>query len=198
MIRQQQLQLQQLQLQQQQGQPSSAVVDDTNLTPNSERSHHQFPVIPPLPTPGVSRSSTVHSHSHSPFSTRRGSRGSETAPLPHLSSTGDSSVFDLNDLVDRERQPESSAARRGSLDDGAYYQAQVDSLNRDNRMLRARIRVLERQIAELSASSSSYASSGGAAVASTENTTAVTSNAGAGDAAAAPDEPQATEKNVTG
>jgi cell division septum initiation protein DivIVA len=105
----------------------------------------------------------------------------------------------LNDLVERERQQESSAARRGSLDDGAYYQAQVDSLNRDNRMLRARIRVLERQIAELSASSSSSsASAGGAAVASTENTAAVTSNAGVGDAAAARDEPQATEKNVTG
>ncbi|KAF3402263.1 hypothetical protein DPV78_004565 [Talaromyces pinophilus] len=200
MIRQQQLQLQQLQLQQQQGQqPSSAVVDDnnnSNLTPSSERSHNQFPILPPLPTPGISRSSTVHSHSHSPFSTRRGSRGSETAAPPYpqpfsAAATPGDSVFDLNDLVDRDA---TTAARRSSLDDSAYYQAQVDSLNRDNRMLRARIRVLERQIAELSASSSSAGGAPGGAVANTETATATTAATGN---AAAHDEP-ATEKNVTG
>ncbi|KAI7968568.1 hypothetical protein EIK77_006587 [Talaromyces pinophilus] len=179
--------------------PSSAVVDDnnnSNLTPSSERSHNQFPILPPLPTPGISRSSTVHSHSHSPFSTRRGSRGSETAAPPYpqpfsAAATPGDSVFDLNDLVDRDA---TTAARRSSLDDSAYYQAQVDSLNRDNRMLRARIRVLERQIAELSASSSSAGGAGGGAVANTETATATTAATGN---AAAHDEP-ATEKNVTG
>lgn len=96
-------------------------------------------------------------------------------------------MFDLNDLVDRDN---TTAARRSSLDDSAYYQAQVDSLNRDNRMLRARIRVLERQIAELSASSAAAATGGGAAA------NAETAAAATGDAAAH-DEP-ATEKNVTG
>lgn len=96
-------------------------------------------------------------------------------------------MFDLNDLVDRDT---TTAARRSSLDDSAYYQAQVDSLNRDNRMLRARIRVLERQIAELSASSAAAATGGGAAA------NAETAAAATGDAAAH-DEP-ATEKNVTG
>lgn len=206
MIRQQQQQLHQLQLQQQQGgqQPSSAIIDDnhnnnnSNLTPSSERSHHQFPTLPPLPTPGISRSSTVHSHSHSPFSTRRGSRGSETAAPSYLQSlssaaTPGESVFDLNDLVDRDRQHDASVAtaRRGSLDDSAYYQAQVDSLNRDNRMLRARIRVLERQIAELHSSAAAAAASGGGVAADTETAAAAT-----GDGAAH-DEP-AAEKTVTG
>ncbi|RAO66820.1 uncharacterized protein BHQ10_002832 [Talaromyces amestolkiae] len=207
MIRQQQLQLHQLQLQQQQGgqQPSSAIIDDnhnnnnnSNLTPSSERSHHQFPTLPPLPTPGISRSSTVHSHSHSPFSTRRGSRGSETAAPAYLQSfsaaaTPGESVFDLNDLVDRDRQHDTSVApaRRSSLDDSAYYQAQVDSLNRDNRMLRARIRVLERQIAELH-SSAAAAGGGGGAAADTETATAAVTGDGATH-----DEP-AAEKNVSG
>lgn len=100
-------------------------------------------------------------------------------------------MFDLNDLVDRDA---TTAARRGSLDDSAYYQAQVDSLNRDNRMLRARIRVLERQIAELSASSASAGGAGGGTAANTETATATA--AATGDAAAN-DEPP-TEKNVTG
>ncbi|EED15447.1 conserved hypothetical protein [Talaromyces stipitatus ATCC 10500] len=213
MIRQQQLQLQQLQLQQQQGSSSTsgtAVVDDNNnLTPNSERSH-QFPTIPPLPTPGVSRSSTVHSHSHSPFSTRRGSRGSETAatayqpfyPLPNAPPSD--SVFDLSDVLDRQQHDSSIAARRGSLDDNAYYQAEIASLNRDNRMLRARIRVLERQIAELSSSASS---TGAAAAGNTDSSdgpsvTTTTATATQVDAdtgsAATQEEPRATEKDATG
>lgn len=140
----------------------------------------------------------MHSHSHSPFSTRRGSRGSETAapPYPHPSSaaTPGDSVFDLNDLVDRdarERQHDTSVgARRSSLDDSAYYQAQVDSLNRDNRMLRARIRVLERQIAELTS-----ASSAGAAAATNIETAAAAAhdnNPGAAHGEIA------TDKNGTG
>lgn len=103
-------------------------------------------------------------------------------------------MFDLNDLVDRDAT--TAPARRGSLDDSAYYQAQVDSLNRDNRMLRARIRVLERQIAELSASASSSAGGAGGAANTETVAAAATGDVGASDTAAH-DEP-ATEKNVTG
>lgn len=93
----------------------------------------------------------------------------------------------------RERQHDTSlAARRGSLDDSAYYQAQVDSLNRDNRMLRARIRVLERQITELSASSSAAAAASEGVAANAETAGAATT----GDNASASAEP-AAEKNVT-
>lgn len=101
----------------------------------------------------------------------------------------------MNDLVDRDRQHDASVAtaRRGSLDDSAYYQAQVDSLNRDNRMLRARIRVLERQIAELHSSAAAAAGGGGAAA---DTETAAAAAAATGDGAAH-DEP-AAEKTVTG
>jgi hypothetical protein len=46
-----------------------------------------------------------------------------------------------------------SAARRNSLrDETAYYQAETANLTRENQMLRMRIRELERQINDLSAS----------------------------------------------
>lgn len=90
------------------------------------------------------------------------------------------------------------AARRGSLDDSAYYQAQVDSLNRDNRMLRARIRVLERQITELSTSSSAAAAVAATSVEPTTTAAVATGNSAGASGAAARDEPQATEKNIPG
>lgn len=103
----------------------------------------------------------------------------------------------MNDLVDRDARD--SAGRRSSLDDNAYYQAQVESLNRDNRMLKARIRVLERQIAELSASSAAAT----AAHTATTTTTVDSNEMGAGgtdagDGGSAGNEPEAADKNATG
>ncbi|GFF81865.1 hypothetical protein IFM53868_03281 [Aspergillus udagawae] len=150
MIRNQQAQLQHLQQQQQQ---SGAAVEDS--TPPSERSVG-VPIIPPLPAAGSGRTSTQFPSS---LSSHRASRPpSETAsprlrPLPSASLHGTS--------ADSSRGPEGldlvagtseTSSRRGSRDEVAFYQAEASMLNRENQMLRQRIRELERHISELTTS----------------------------------------------
>jgi hypothetical protein len=129
MIRQQQAQLQQLQHLQQQNQQSgggTAVIDDS--TPTSERSV-SFPALPPLPTPSH-RSSINLPHGHG---VRRGSN--QTSPA-----LGSQAEFaDLGALGG-----EAALGRRGSRDETAFYQAETAALNRENQMLRMRIRELGR------------------------------------------------------
>ncbi|RAH66602.1 uncharacterized protein BO66DRAFT_404598 [Aspergillus aculeatinus CBS 121060] len=137
MIRSQQTQLHQLQQQHQQlSHPSSgtAVVDDAAVP---------FPPVPPHPASG-SRASTQLASS---LSSRRPSRPSSQAGSPSLRPRADSS-----------RGPEGlewvggigeSPVRRGSRDESAFYQAEAAMLTRENRMLRQRIRELERQVSEL-------------------------------------------------
>jgi hypothetical protein len=127
MIRSQQAQLQHLQQNQQQNpQSGTAVVDDT--TPSSERSTLFFPsTAPPAPSgnrlsisslsnrpPSLSTSPNIR-----PQDASRGSEGTEAFPTL------------------RE-----STSRRGSRDEGAFYQAEAAMLGRENQMLRQRIREL--------------------------------------------------------
>ncbi|OKL62552.1 hypothetical protein UA08_02949 [Talaromyces atroroseus] len=184
MIRQQQVQLQQLQ-QQQQNQPSNsgtAIVDD--ITPSSERSQ-SFPTVPPLPTPGSRSMQQVQSS----FSTRRGSRASETmsprlSAVPHSAQSSPaidpvhSSVGSEWSILGggNEAAIPSSSARRSSRDESVFYQAEAAMLTRENQMLQMRIRELERQLNELSsaANNNDHGSGGGA---STGETVAAVSEA---------------------
>lgn len=130
MIRSQQTQLQQLQQQQQPAQQASstgtAVVDETNSTPQPELGATPFPLIPPLPAPR-SRTSTLSSH--------RPSRRSSQADNHHaLASTHPEGG---NGGAAAELGP-----RRSSRDETAFYQAEAAMLNRENQMLRQRIRDL--------------------------------------------------------
>jgi hypothetical protein len=130
MIRQQQAQLQQLQHLQQQNQQtggSGTAIDDS--TPTSERSL-SFPALPPLPTPSH-RSSINLPHGHA---VRRGSN--QTSPA-----LGSQAEFaDLSALGGES----AALGRRGSRDETAFYQAETAALNRENQMLRLRIRELGR------------------------------------------------------
>ncbi|OAP55033.1 hypothetical protein AYL99_10733 [Fonsecaea erecta] len=120
---------------------STAVVDDE--TPASERSitfpsvHPAVPTVPPL--------------------TRRISRGPSSAsrspalrPLP-------GQELNIGNTASGEWPPSPlespSTARRNSFrDETAFYQAETANLTRENQMLRMRIRELEKQISELTAS----------------------------------------------
>ncbi|KAI0882784.1 uncharacterized protein GGS22DRAFT_190763 [Annulohypoxylon maeteangense] len=143
MIRQQQLQLQQLQ--QAQGQnPTSVAAEDA--TPTSERSSSMTlpnPVTqPPIPAPSTSvPRSPVFSHPRSSFDIardalhRRSRTPSRGAPSPRMRSTS---------ISGESGEPHLSGVR----DESAYYQAETQSLVRENQMLRHRIRELERQLSE--------------------------------------------------
>ncbi|KAJ5604410.1 hypothetical protein N7510_009564 [Penicillium lagena] len=144
MIRSQQAQLQQLQNQQQQtpqsAQSGTAVVDDT---PPSERSAF----FPPIPPPaGIS-----HRPSISSVTNRRSSRTSSQATSPNLRPLDSSRGSEAGETLPAARE---SVSRRGSRDEGAYYQAEAAMLGRENQMLRQRIRELERQINDLTTASS--------------------------------------------
>ncbi|KAI1499321.1 hypothetical protein F5X99DRAFT_411218 [Biscogniauxia marginata] len=146
MIRQQQLQLQQLQAAQ--GQPQSSVAAE-DPTPTSERSSLVTPstvgVPPSLPTPSTStpRSPGISSHPRSSFDFardalhRRSRTPSRGASSPRMRSTS----------ISGEGEPHLSGVR----DESAYYQAETQSLVRENQMLRHRIRELERQLSEVHA-----------------------------------------------
>ncbi|OTA57735.1 hypothetical protein K449DRAFT_437198 [Hypoxylon sp. EC38] len=143
MIRQQQLQLQQLQGAQGQSQTNVAAED---ATPTSERSSSV--ILPntgaqpafPAPSTSVPRS-PVLSHPRSSFDMardalhRRSRTPSRGAPSPRLRSTSISA---------ESVEPLLSGVR----DESAYYQAETQSLVRENQMLRHRIRELERQLSE--------------------------------------------------
>ncbi|KAH9887756.1 hypothetical protein F4778DRAFT_755955 [Xylariomycetidae sp. FL2044] len=142
MIRQQQLQLQQLQAAQGQSQTSVAAED---ATPTSERSSSMnlpstatsVPFPPPSSTP---RSPALSSHPRSSFDMtrdafhRRSRTPSRGAASPRLRSTS----------ISGDVEPHLSGVR----DESAYYQAETQSMVRENQMLRHRIRELERQLSE--------------------------------------------------
>ncbi|PGH12813.1 hypothetical protein AJ79_04037 [Helicocarpus griseus UAMH5409] len=134
MIRIQQLQLQRQQQQQQQSATSGTAIDDS--TPTSEHS----PSLPlPIPPMLPHRSSTGFPSSLS----RRRSSGafpSRTDPETGVTSTDWTSVGG------------DGSGRRGSRDETSFYQAETAMLTRENQMLRLRIRELESQVANLSAS----------------------------------------------
>ncbi|KAI0186020.1 hypothetical protein EV127DRAFT_188221 [Xylaria flabelliformis] len=122
MIRQQQLQLQQLQAAQTQ---SSVAAEDHPSTSDRSTSMSHPPGVPPsLPTPSgsIPRSPSI---SHPPTSS------------PRLRSTS----------ISQEGEPHLSGVR----DETAYYQAETQSLIRENQMLRHRLRELERQLSEVHA-----------------------------------------------
>ncbi|KAI0599411.1 hypothetical protein F4775DRAFT_551273 [Biscogniauxia sp. FL1348] len=137
MIRQQQLQLQQLQAAQ--GQPQSSVAAE-DPTPTSERSsivvtHPTAGMPPPIPTQSASTPrSPVVSHPRSSFDLardalhRRSRTPSRGASSPRMRSTS----------ISTEAEPHLSGVR----DESAYYQAETQSLVRENQMLRHRIREL--------------------------------------------------------
>lgn len=125
MIRSQQTQLQQLQQQQPSQQASTtgtAVIDEASSNPQSELGATPFPPIPPLPAPR-SRTSTLSSH--------RPSRRSSQADN-HNASVHHGPVQPDSDL----------GPRRSSRDETAFHQAEAAMLNRENQMLRQRIRDL--------------------------------------------------------
>ncbi|KAI4603323.1 hypothetical protein KJ359_006116 [Pestalotiopsis sp. 9143b] len=141
MIRRQQLELQQLQSNQG-GQSQSAVVADDSTTPASERSASIIP-------PGTS----IHPRTSS-ISTPR----SPTLPRGSF----DIGRTDLRTSRTPSRRASSTRMRSGSIsggdisdpslfsgrDESAFYQAETQSLVRENQMLRHRIRELERQLTE--------------------------------------------------
>lgn len=146
MIRQQQLQLQQLHAAQGQSQTSVAAEDPT---PTSERSNSM--ALPntgsqpafPAPSTSVPRS-PVLSHPRSSFDiardalhrrSRTPSRGAASPRMRSTSISGDNG------------EPHLSGVR----DESAYYQAETQSLVRENQMLRHRIRELERQLTDVHA-----------------------------------------------
>ncbi|KAI5918585.1 hypothetical protein F4810DRAFT_565405 [Camillea tinctor] len=148
MIRQQQLQLQQLNAAQGQTQSTVAAEDPT---PTSERSSfvtHSTAGMPPsapAPSSTTPRSPSV-SHPRSSFDLardalhRRSRTPSRGASSPRLRSTS----------ISNDAEPHLSGVR----DESAYYQAETQSLVRENQMLRHRIRELERQLTEAHASTS--------------------------------------------
>lgn len=149
MIRQQQLQLQQLQAAQGQSQTSVAAED---ATPTSERSSSMVlpnvPAQPPFSAPSTSvPRSPVISHPRSSFDMardalhRRSRTPSRGAPSPRLRS---------GSISAESGEPLLSGVR----DESAYYQAETQSLVRENQMLRHRIRELERQLSEAHAGAS--------------------------------------------
>ncbi|KAF2870819.1 hypothetical protein BDV95DRAFT_574689 [Massariosphaeria phaeospora] len=142
MIRQQQAQISTLQQNVQQ--PSSSAVDDS--TPTSERSlsisNHvsQMPSNPRSRSPytglGISRQSSLADRSRA--SSRNGSpalRPMSSQAAPH----------DSSDWL-----PASATTPR---DESAFYQAETQTLTRENQMLKLRIRELERQLSELNPTS---------------------------------------------
>ncbi|KAK7956906.1 uncharacterized protein PG986_006128 [Apiospora aurea] len=132
MIRQQQVQLQHLQAAQ--GQPQSTVAAEDG-TPTSEISSslpHQQAVPAPLsPYPPLP-----------PLSERPSRRSSHATSSPRLRSTSMSAEGGEPWLLG------------GGRDESAFYQAETQSLIRENQMLRHRIRELERQVNDPHAHSS--------------------------------------------
>lgn len=148
MIRQQQLQLQQLQASQGQAQSSVPAEDHPPIISDPFTStSHPLGAHSSLSTPSgsVPRSPTP-SHPRSSFDIvrdapqRRSRPPSRGASSPRLRSTS----------ISQEGEPHLSGVR----DETTYYQAETQSLIRENQMLRHRIRELERQLSEAHANAS--------------------------------------------
>ena len=136
MIRQQQQQLQQLQ--QASGQPAgtTAAVDDS--TPTSERS---------LSFPTTLQSSTTFAHprprSPAPFNASRGSIDlSRQSSRRSRGSSRDQSSPAIRATSIPPSEHDGAWALGGSRDESAFYQAETQTLTRENQMLKLRIREL--------------------------------------------------------
>ncbi|KAK8059583.1 hypothetical protein PG996_009513 [Apiospora saccharicola] len=146
MIRQQQVQLQHLQASQGGQPPSTVAAEDgtpTSELPSSLPSQQAAPAplspYPPLPPLSSSTPrSPVISHPRSSFdinrSERPSRRSSHATSSPRLRSTSISAEGGEPWLLG------------GGRDESAFYQAETQSLVRENQMLRHRIRELERQV----------------------------------------------------
>lgn len=151
MIRHQQAQLQAIQ-QQSSYTPlsSSTALDDT--TPPSERSaNYPYPyAVPPNP-PSASTSIFGNPLPSSPFRSsmdlsRHSSRRSRTP-----SRTTSPSLRPVSAGMQGPGEDWGLGGRsQSSFDDSAFYQAETQTLTRENQMLRQRIRELERQLSESS------------------------------------------------
>ncbi|KAF2963314.1 hypothetical protein GQX73_g10253 [Xylaria multiplex] len=147
MIRQQQLQLHQLQAAQGQSHSTVAAEDPPSTTdrPASMSQVSGVPTSLPTPSGSIPRSPSI-SHPRSSFDLardalhRRSRTPSRGASSPRLRSTS----------ISQEGEPHLSGVR----DETTYYQAETQSLIRENQMLRHRIRELERQVGEAHANSS--------------------------------------------
>lgn len=149
MIRQQQLQLQQLQAAQGQTQSSVAAEDHPSTLDRSTSISRPIGVSPsPLPTPSgsIPRSPSI-SHPRSSFDMARDAlhRRSRTP-----SRGASPSRFRSASIMSQEAEPHLSGVR----DETTYYQAETQSLIRENQMLRHRMRELERQLSEAHANAS--------------------------------------------
>ncbi|APA05525.1 hypothetical protein sscle_01g002950 [Sclerotinia sclerotiorum 1980 UF-70] len=147
MIRTQQQQLQQLQAASGQAQGSAPAIDES--TPTSERSlSFSTQNIPPNVTSAMSvpRSPITAMHSRTSFDVarenlHRRSRTPSRTASPRLRSSSISNEG-------------GESWNLGGRDESAYYQAETQTMIRENQMLRQRIRELERQVSELHANSS--------------------------------------------
>lgn len=140
MIRQQQLQIQQLQPSQEQAQSSVAAEEQPptisdRFTPSSHPGVHSSL---PAPSGSAPRSPLSHLPSSSDIVRDAPSRISRTP------SRGPSSPRLRSTSISQEGEPHLSGVR----DETAYYQAETQSLIRENQMLRHRMRELERQLSE--------------------------------------------------
>ncbi|EEP81554.1 predicted protein [Uncinocarpus reesii 1704] len=143
MIRNQQAQIQQMQ--HRQNSANGTAVEDS--TPTSERSVF----FPPLPPAASSRDRRPSLQFPPTYSRRRDSDSTAPIPIaPRLSSF--QSDYNLS-APDTLGLGNDGSGRQCSRDESAYYQAEAANLTRENQMLRQRIRELERQISELTASS---------------------------------------------
>ncbi|KAI9696845.1 MAG: hypothetical protein M1836_005207 [Candelina mexicana] len=138
MIRLQQAQLQQAQQQQSTAMAQSTAVDDS--TPTSERSF-SFPAVPPttIANPRPRSPAPRSSFDLSRRSSQR-SRASNRSPALRPVSAG---------LTGHSDEQGWLLGGSGSRDESAYYQAETQTLTRENQMLRMRIRELERQVSDL-------------------------------------------------
>ncbi|KAJ5484155.1 hypothetical protein N7539_005951 [Penicillium diatomitis] len=153
-IRSQQAQLDQFYQQHQQSQSSASgtmAIDDTP-TPASERSFNFFSSVPQSTTATNTANAPTSRVARSSFSLRRPSQSTSQATSPHLFPREPSRGAEASEIVPIFRD---GLSRRSSRDDGAFYQAEAAMLNRENLMLRQRIRELERQISDLTSSSTS-------------------------------------------
>ncbi|MCJ1305704.1 hypothetical protein MMC08_008520, partial [Hypocenomyce scalaris] len=144
MIRQQQAQLQQIQ--QSAGftpSTSTAAVDDS--TPTSERSF-SFPNVPPTQPMSVTNPRPRSPAPRASFDlSRQSSRRSRTS-----SRTGSPALRpESAGLQTHGDEWLLSGGSQGSRDESAFFQAETQTLTRENQMLRLRIRELERQVSEI-------------------------------------------------
>jgi hypothetical protein len=162
MIRQQQAQLQALQSQAPASALNSNAIDDSN--PPSDNSGVQTPAQ----STSMSRSSTQHQHrsssiprhsSHRASSSALPSNSSDVSPSlrphqnPHLPAPLPlASPPSLNTNVGGTEESASgslSSVSSALRDESAFYQAETQTLTRENQMLKLRIRELERQISDM-------------------------------------------------